>query len=308
MPKDLHQLPKLKDSLSFLYIEHAIVEQDDLSIRIIRADGQVPVPIAATTVLMLGPGVSITHAAIKAICDNGCSVVWCGQAASRFYAVGLGETRSAENLLKQAKACMDEKLHMEVVRRMYLRRFPDMDCAGMTLQQIRGLEGIRVREAYKQFAKRYGVPWQRRDYKTTQWDDADPINRALSVANNVLYGVCQGAIVSLGYSSGLGFIHTGKMLSFVYDIADLYKAECTIPAAFSVVGGSYVDLDSEVRSACRRLMKYQRILKRIPEDIAWILDAGVLIEQAEALPIGDLWDGEDSSIAGGMNHAERGRK
>lgn len=308
MPKDLRQLPKLRDSLSFLYIEHAIIEQDDLSIRVIRADGQIPVPIAAMTVLMLGPGVSVTHAAIKAISDSGCTIVWCGEAASRFYAVGMGETRNADNLLIQAKVCMDEQLHLQVVRRMYLRRFPDMDCANMTLQQIRGLEGIRVREAYRQFARQYGVPWNRRDYKTTAWDEADPINRALSVANHVLYSICQGAIVSLGYSTGLGFIHTGKMLSFVYDIADLYKAECSIPAAFSVVGGGYADLDSEVRSACRRFMRSQKILKRIPEDIAWILDVQSEQEQKEALPVGELWDEDDKRIAGGINHAHGRQK
>ena len=123
--------------MSFLYIERAIIEQDNLSIRAIRADGTVPIPIAAMTVLMLGPGISITHAAIKAICDNGCTVIWCGETASRFYAVGMGETRSAENLLHQAKLCMDEALHMQVVRRMYERRFSDMDCSNLSLSQIR---------------------------------------------------------------------------------------------------------------------------------------------------------------------------
>ena len=126
MPKDFQRLPKLRDSLSFLYIERAIIEQDNLSIRAIRADGTVPISIAAMTVLMLGPGVSITHAAIKAICDNGCTVIWCGETASRFYAVGMGETRSADNLLHQAKVCMDEGLHKHVVRKMHATRLADM--------------------------------------------------------------------------------------------------------------------------------------------------------------------------------------
>lgn len=302
LPIDFHQLPKLRDSLSFLYIEHAIIEQDDLSIVVIRNDGRIPVPIASTTVLMLGPGVSITHAAIRAICDNGCAVVWCGEHASRFYAVGLGETRSAENLLLQAKLCMDEERHMEVVRRMYLRRFPDMNCDGMTLRQIRGLEGIRVREAYRQFASQYGVPWKKRDYKQTSWDDADPINRALSLANTVLYSICQAAIVSLGYSPGLGFIHTGKMLSFVYDIADLYKAETSIPAAFSVVGGSYTNLEAEVRTACRRTIRSAHVLKRIAEDIAWIFEQHDDSEQQTVDRVGMLWD-DSGNIEGGKNYA-----
>lgn len=158
MPRDLQRLPKLRDSLSFLYIERAIIEQDNLSIRAIRADGTVPIPIAAMTVLMLGPGISITHAAIKAICDNGCTVIWCGETASRFYAVGMGETRSAENLLHQAKLCMDEALHMQVVRRMYERRFSDMDCSNLSLSQIRGMEGVRVREAYRLFSNSMVFP------------------------------------------------------------------------------------------------------------------------------------------------------
>lgn len=302
MPRDLQQLPKLRDSLSFLYIERAIIEQDNLSIRAIRADGTVPIPIAAMTVLMLGPGVSITHAAIKAICDNGCTVIWCGEAASRFYAVGMGETRSADNLLHQAKLCMDDGLHMQVVRKMYERRFPDLDCSNLSLSQIRGMEGVRVREAYRLFSKQYGVPWTKRDYKTSSWENASPINRALSAANNVLYGVCQGAIVSMGYSTGLGFIHTGKMLSFVYDIADLYKAECSIPAAFSVVGNSYSDLEDDVRRECRKRIKHQKIMQRIPADIAWLFDVDHPCEQENAIQIGDLWETDGKRIAGGINH------
>ncbi len=302
MPGDLHRLPKLRDSLSFLYIEHAVIEQADLSIVVIRKDGRIPVPIAATTVLMLGPGVRITHAAIKAICDNGCTVVGCGESASSFYAEGLGATSSAANLLLQAKLCMDEASHMEVVRRMYLRRFPDMDCAGLTLKQIRGLEGIRVREAYRQLASAYGVPWKKRDYKQDAWDSADPINRALSTANTVLYSICQAAIVSLGFSTGLGFIHTGKLLSFVYDIADLYKAESSMPAAFSVVGTGYADLEGEVRAACRKTIRSSRVLQRIPEDIAWIFEQAAG-EQTDAAATGALWSDDGETLAGGRNYA-----
>ncbi|MEG0766323.1 MAG: type I-E CRISPR-associated endonuclease Cas1e, partial [Clostridia bacterium] len=199
MPRDLHALPKLRDSLTFLYLEHAVIEQEALSIVAIQGADRIPVPIASMTVLLLGPGISITHAAVKAVCDNGCTIVWCGERAARFYAVGLGETRSAQNLLLQAHLCMKEDRHMEVVRRMYRRRFPEIDCEGMTLQQIRGMEGIRVREAYRQAARQYGVQWKGRDCKQENWEDADDLNRALSMANAVLYGLCQAAIVSLGF-------------------------------------------------------------------------------------------------------------
>ena len=145
---------------------------------------------------------------------------------------------------------------------------------------------------------------EKRSYKQEDWDEADPINRALSVANAVLYGICQAAIVSLGFSPGLGFIHTGKMLSFVYDIADLYKLEASVPAAFSVIGGSYADLEREVRAACRRWIRTARVLKRIPEDIAWIFDASSMGDQENAREVGALWDSDGEQPQGGHNYAE----
>lgn len=306
MPKDLHILPKLRDSLTFIYVEHAIIEQDNLSIVRITKEGRTPIPIAAMTVLLIGPGVSITHAAVKAICDNGCMAIWCGERAARFYAAGMGETRSAKNLLHQAALCMDPQRHMDVVRRMYIRRFSKIEYKDMTLQQLRGMEGIRMREAYRLASKTTGIPWKRRDYKQTDWDDADPINKALSMANAILYGLCQAAIVSLGYSPGLGFIHTGKMLSFVYDIADLYKAETTIPAAFAAVKSmsGTLPLDRQVRIACRSYFSTAQVLKRLPIDIDWIFQVECPSEETIAANIGELWNGsEDEIVVGGKNYA-----
>ena len=303
MPKDLHELPKLRDSMSYLYVEHAIIEQDDLSIVVIREDGRIPVPVASLTVLFMGPGTRITHAAVKAVCDNGCMAVWCGEHAARFYAFGMGETRSAANLLKQAELCMDEAKHMVVVGRMYERRFPSFPTENLTLKQIRGMEGIRVRQAYAHASKLHGVPWKRRDYKNTDWDASDTINKALSLACSYLYGVCHAAIVTLGYSPGLGFIHTGKMLSFVYDVADLYKAETTIPAAFEAVAqkGLDDDLDRRVRCLCRRQFKNHDILKRIPLDLDWIFQSEKVDEDINAPKPGAIWD-ENDTLAGGHNY------
>ena len=274
MPRNLQTLPKLKDSLSFIYIDKAIIEQDAMSIVALQGESRISIPIATMTVLMLGPGGSITHAAIKTISDCGCAVVWCGEQAARFYAFGNGETRSAENLLHQAKLCMDNELHMQVVYRMYERRFPDMGTTNMTLQQVRGLEGIRVREAYKHAAKITGVKWSGRNYNKDNWCDSDPINQAISYANSILYAVCQSAILSLGYSTGLGFVHTGKLLSFVYDIADLNKATTTLPAAFEAIAetGNFQDLQQRVRLKCRKYMHSEKLLSRIPQDIDYVLD------------------------------------
>ncbi len=297
---NLRALPKLRDSISYVYAEHAMIEQEDFSLVIIRKDGNVPIPVASTTCLLLGPGVSITHAAIKTAAENGCLIVWCGEGIQSFYAAGTGETRSAENLLHQAKLCMDPDLHLKVVQRMYLRRFGDIADETYTVKQLRGMEGVRVREAYKLASRTYGVPWTARNYKATDWDEADPVNRALSCANTVLYGLCHAAVVSLGFSPALGFIHTGKQLSFVYDVADLYKADITIPAAFSAVKDGHLEnLEGQVRRRVRNLLSHHKLLRRIPEDLEWIFQVKADGEEPDD-HVGDIWD-PSGSLQGGKN-------
>lgn len=309
--KDLHILPKVRDSWSYLYVEHCKVDQEDKAIAVHDVNGRVPVPCATLTLLMLGPGTTITHAAIRALADNGCSVQWVGEQGVRCYAQGLGETRSAHNLLRQARLCADPVLHLRVVRRMYEARFPEPLDWGLTLQQIRGKEGIRVRESYAKASRETGVAWLGRSYQRTNWRASDPVNRALSAANSCLYGVCHGAVVAAGYSPALGFIHTGKMLSFVYDIADLYKAEITIPAAFRAVAAGEGGLEGRVRRGCRDLFREQRLLARVVVDIERVLavdeDADVApggdYDADESLP-GGLWDPERGAVPGGVNAAD----
>lgn len=305
--KNLQELPKLKDSISYLYLEHAVIEQNDTAIVAIQKQGRTPIPIAAMTCLLLGPGTRITHAAIRAICDNGCMAIWCGEHAERFYAAGIGETRSAKNLLTQANACVDPDRHLETVKRMYQIRFSNLKTTGLTLQQLRGMEGIRVRKAYELAAKTTGVRWKKRSYKTEEWEQADPINQALSEANALLYGLCHAAIVSLGYSPGLGFIHTGKQLSFVYDVADLYKVETTIPAAFEAIQKikQGEEQKKRIRLTCRAYFANTHILSRIAQDLAWIFRDDATEEMDNFSRVGSLWDDESETVSGGTNYASR---
>ncbi len=303
--QNFQELPKLEDSISYIYIEHAIIERSDSAIIAIQEAGKTPIPIAAMTCLLLGPGTKITHAAIRALCDNGCMAIWCGENGTRFYAAGIGETRSARNLLRQAHMCMDADSHLKVAVRMYQIRFPHTKTDGMTLQQLRGMEGIRVRKAYDLASRTTGVKWRKRTYKSENWQAADAINRALSEANAMLYGLCHAAIVSLGYSPGLGFIHTGKQLSFVYDIADLYKVETTIPAAFAAVNTAPKptdDLSKAVRLQCRARFANAKLLSRIPKDIAWLLNDSEIESRDNAQNVGQLWDNRGNSIGGGVNY------
>lgn len=306
--KDLNTLPKVRDSFSYLYVEHCKVEQDAKAIAFFDKDGKTAVPCASLNTLLLGPGTAITHSAIRTLAENGCLVMWSGEGAVRFYAVGMGETRSARHLSRQAYLSSVPHLRLRVVRRMYEMRFGEELPEELSLQQIRGREGVRVRTAYSQASSATGIEWTGRSYNRQAWSDSTPVNRALSAANSCLYGVCHAAIVSAGYSPALGFIHSGKMLSFVYDIADLYKADLSIPLAFKVVAESELDLESRIRHALRDKFHEERFLQRIIPDIETALnvktgDVEIPFDHDEALP-GGLWDGGDSAVSGGINYAE----
>ncbi|CAN5547077.1 type I-E CRISPR-associated endonuclease Cas1e [soil metagenome] len=304
---NLQILPKVRDSWSYLYVEHARIEQDARAIAIHDAEGKTSVPCASLMVLMLGPGTNISHAAVRACAEAGCLVFWTGEQGVRFYAQGLGETRSSRRLLKQGMLWADPVKRLQVVFNMYRVRFSDELPTGMTLPQIRGMEGVRVRDAYARHSREADVPWSGRSYKRTKWSDADPINRALSAANSTLYGICQAAIVAAGYSTALGFVHTGKMLSFVYDIADLYKVEITIPAAFEATAAGTHELERRVRIHCRDLFHEQRLLSRIVDDIDRVLEVTTPEEDvqldAEMAAPGGLWDPTVGVVPGGENYA-----
>jgi CRISP-associated protein Cas1 len=309
--KDLHILPKIRDGWTYLYVEHARIEQHDKAIAVHDKRGRTPVPCAMLTTLMLGPGTTITHAAVRTLAEHGCLVIWSGEDSVRFYAEGLGETRSASNLMHQARLWADPDRHLDVVRRLYEMRFDEPVPAAMSLQQVRGREGLRVRAAYAEASRRTGVPWAGRSYKRDNWHRSDGVNRALSAANACLYGVCHAAIVSAGFSPALGFIHTGKTLSFVYDVADLYKTSISIPAAFDAAKASPIGVERRARERCREVFRKRRLLARLVPDIQYALflrreerERHVELDTAES-DVGSLWDADGASVGSGVNYGDQ---
>lgn len=306
--RDLNVLPRVRDSWSFLYVERCQVDQDRHAIAVRDEEGVTLVPCAMLTTLLLGPGTTVTHAAIRTLMEAGCVVVWTGEQGVRCYATGQGETRSARHLLRQATLWANPVSRLAVVRRMYELRFDEPIPPEATLQQVRGHEGVRVREAYATASRAAGVPWRGRTVPRPGDPPADAPNRALSAANSCLYGVCHAAIVSAGYSPALGFIHTGKGLSFVYDIADLYKVEVTVPLAFEAVAThGEAGIETHVRRACRDAFAARRILDRIVPDMdrlmAMAADAGdeERYDGEFMAEPGGLWDPRLGTVAGGRN-------
>ena len=268
------QLTRFDDRLSYLYLEKGHIEQDAKSVAYVTEKQHVQVPAADLALLMLGPGTTITHKAVCNLADCNCTVVWCGEHGVRFYAHGRGGTHFSANLLHQAAMSSNLRTRRTVVQRMYEKRFGELIEPGTHIQAIRGKEGFRVRNAYQRLAETHGVEWKGRNYDAHHWSRGDPLNRALSAGSACLNGIVHAGIVSAGYSAAIGFVHTGKMLSFVYDVADLYKVDLIVPLVFETVAESDKNVESRVRKGCRDLFRKRRLLEQILPDIREVLNAG----------------------------------
>lgn len=300
---NLRALSRYSDSLSHAYLEHAAIEREDHSIAAFTAEGRITLPAASLCSLILGPGTRITHAAVKVLADCGALLAWSGTDGLAFYACGQSKTRLSTGIEQQARCWADPKRHLQVVRQMYQLRFAERLDPALSLQQIRGKEGVRVRDTYQRLASDYGVSWHGRRYDRDSWADADPINRALSSANAALYAIVLAGLHSLGYSPSLGFVHTGKQLSFVYDIADLVKTETSLPAAFEAAGAGAENVESRARRILRDRCSHERLQDRLTRIIPALFTAepdDPLTATADI--VAGLWD-QDGVSPGGTLHA-----
>jgi len=297
---DLQALPQVKDRMTFLYLEHCTLERQDGAIMVTDENGVVHIPAAAISVLLLGPGTRVTHRAMELMGDTGVGAVWVGEHGVRYYAHGRPLTTRANLLIRQAELVSNTRKHLDVVRKMYQLRFPDENVAHLTMQQLRGREGSRVRNVYRAYAKETGVAWSGRVYNPDDFSSGDAVNQALSAGHACLYGLAHAVIVALGCAPGLGFIHVGHERSFVYDIADLYKSEITIPIAFQTAAEAPEDLPAIVRRRVRDAMVSARILERMVHDIRWLLSpAEESMELEEAIY---LWDNQRGVVSNGINY------
>ncbi len=264
----------LKERSSMVFLRYGEVDVVDGAFVLIDKNGvRKHIPVGSIACLMLETGIRITHEAIKLASRVGCLILWVGDGGVRLYAAGQPGGARSDRLLYQAKVALDEKARLKVVRKMYEIRFGETPPRRRSIQQLRGVEGARVRTLYKAIAKQYGLIWKQRSYDPNNWNNSDPLNQAVSAATSSLYGICEAGILAAGYSPAIGFIHTGKPQSFVYDIADIFKFETVIPAAFKTIAQGSNDPQRDVRLACRDFFRQTKILKRIIPTIEKVLHA-----------------------------------
>lgn len=299
---ELQALPQVKDRLSFLYLERCVINRQDAAISVADARGTVLVPAAALSVLLLGPGSKVTHRAMELIGNAGTSIVWVGENGVRYYAHGRPLTNSAHLLIRQAELVSNVRTRVSVARQMYQMRFPEEDVSLLTMQQLRGREGARVRALYRCSSKDTGVPWNGRMYDPNDYNAGDAVNMALSAAHTCLYGIVHSVITALGCSPGLGFVHTGHECSFVYDIADLYKGKVTIPIAFAVAAEQPDDIGSVTRRSVRDAINDYRLIKQIVIDIRKLLLGSSSAEEEIEVNTLHLWDNKNGLVANAVSY------
>ncbi|WP_330982666.1 MULTISPECIES: type I-E CRISPR-associated endonuclease Cas1e [Enterobacterales] len=266
-------LPQVKDKYPFIYLERGRLEIDDSSLKWLDAEGQVVrLPVATINTLLLGPGTSITHDAVKTAAAANCSLCWVGEDSLLFYAAGFQPTADSRNFRRQMTIACDEKRSLEVARQMYQRRFPDAELREKSLKEMMGMEGHRVRALYQEKALQYGVGWKGRQFTPNKFELSDTTNQILTSANAALYGILCSAVHAMGYSPQIGFIHTGSPLPFIYDLADLYKAELCIDLAFALnkeMAGQY-DKHLLAKRFRERVITME-LLERVAFDIKQLL-------------------------------------
>lgn len=266
-------LPQIKDRYPFLYLERGRLEIDDSSVKWIDCDGQViRLPIATITMLALGPGTSITHEAVKVLAAANCSICWVGEDSFLFYAVGQSPTADTRNMRRQVQLACNPKERLAVARRMYARRFPEMDIQEKEIKELMGMEGKRVHRLYEEMAEKYHVGWKGRSFVPGKFELSDVTNQIITSCNAALYALLCSSIYSMGYSPHIGFIHTGSPLPFVYDLADLYKDYLCIDLAFSLTlktAGNYNKY--QVATEFRKRVIESSLLERINPDIEEML-------------------------------------
>lgn len=287
----------IKERSAIVFLQYGKIDVVDSAFVLIDKTGmRVQIPVGGLACLMLEPGTRITHAAVALAARVGCLLVWVGEGGVRLYAAGQPGGARADRLLYQAKAALDDVARLKVVRRMYALRFGEEAPARRSVDQLRGIEGVRVREIYKYLAKGNGVTWDGRRYDATTWSGADVANRCLSSATSCLYGLTEAAVLAAGYAPAIGFLHRGKPLSFVYDMADIFKFDTVVPAAFEIAarherGALDASLvERTVRMACRDAFRRSNFLEKIIPAIADVLSASGIA------PPGDAPEGQPPAL------------
>lgn len=258
----------IKDRWCPIFLEHGRLEVDNFSIKFISSDGSIiNIPNAMLSCIVLGPGTTITHSAISICAKTNTPVIWCGEDGLFFYAFGTNVNERCKPTIRQVEMYSDKELKLLVCRRMFKLRFPDVDVTNLEIDVMRGMEGNRVRNSYRELSEKYNIPWVCRNTNGLIGIDVDDLNLSLNILNYYLYSLCLTVSISMGYITSLGFFHVDGKVPFIYDIADLYKKELTFDVAFSTyVEAKKYNKELLIKNFTERVVKF-KLLEKLPKHL-----------------------------------------
>lgn len=264
---DIHRPTRvpIRSRISFIVLEKGTLHAASFTLELVRETGAVVIPAGMTTVLLLEPGVTVTHAAVKLCADQGTRLIWVGEAGVHVYSAGLQRGTAGDRILNQALQRARPRRRLAAARRIYECMFQETPPHASSIEAMRGFEGAKVRAWYAQFAADHGVDWQSRETAPQALRDA------LGYATSALYGVTEAVILALGYSPSIGFIHSGDPRSLVFDVADTVKFRTVVPTAFSVFAEDTADVRARVRRACRDMFRQTKLIDVLVENTQFIM-------------------------------------
>lgn len=255
----------------FVALEYGVLRVDDHCLFLDRQDGSgIEVPVGMVSAVLLEPGVSVTHEAVKLAAESDVLLVWVGEAGVRVYSSGMPGGKHAPRLIRQVMQHIDPVERMRAARRMYWLMFNELMPETRSLERLRGMEGSKVKSLYITLAKQYGIPWSGRERADQALKDS------LGIATSCLYGLAEAVVLSAGFSPAIGIVHSSDPRSLVYDLADTVKFTTVVPAAFQTFKESPVDTRNRVRRACRDLFREQKTATVLFDNLYEILGKDVV--------------------------------
>jgi len=268
---DLEAMPRVTDRISYLFLDRVRLEQSETGIEAhSKVDSEhriTAIPVANLAVLMLGMGSSISTPAIAALARSGTSVVFVGADGLVGYSTSRSLSTSSKWASAQARVVSDADARRSAAKQLYLARFPSEDIPdAITIAALRGVEGYRVKGVYSKMAKKYQV----KNFRRVSQGAKDDINVCLNIANSILYGVALNIVMSMSLNPALGIIHEGTSGAFLYDLADAFKVDISIPASFEA--STQKDPIAATRRMVREKLYGGNVLKKMFELTQTILE------------------------------------
>ncbi|MCS6803421.1 MAG: type I-E CRISPR-associated endonuclease Cas1e [Dehalococcoidia bacterium] len=269
------------DRHGLLWLEYGRLSVEDGTLRFLAAKsdlfeaGDYAIPYQGISMILLGPGTSLTHDVFRLCARHGTLLAAVGEGGVKLYtAPPMGQGRSDVARI-HAERWADPRRRLDTARRLYAWRFgrvlPHRD-----IETLRGIEGARLKESYRLVAERFGIVWHGRWYDRNQPLAADLPNQAINHAATFVEAAAEIAVAAVCALPPLGFIHEDSSIAFTLDIADLWRVDLTLPLAFAAVraylDGKSESLEREVRYRAALAFRREKLIPRMIERIKQLFD------------------------------------